>query len=183
MPRIFIATLMSLLFALEAHSNQLLLDVSNQSFNIRGDATHASDGIIYSGSLLLTDDDEQLVSLGLWTNGQVAQTENLFGGLGAKVYAANSEDETFFALSIGGHIEYLFSSFPDLSLISEFYYAPEVTVSDDFDYLNDFTFRINYKMFDNASVFTGLRRIALKHESDDVLKLDNRIHAGINITF
>jgi len=164
-------------------ANELWLDASNKAFNIRADATHATNGIIYSGSVLLTEDDEQLGTLGLWTHSQVGEIENLRGGLGTKIYGASEDDETFFALSIGGNIEYQFNSISELSLITEFFYAPEVTVSDDFDYLSDFSFRLKYQLFENAALYSGLRRIALEHESGTDIRLDNRLHAGINITF
>jgi hypothetical protein len=183
MIRTFLSATTLSFFALSTHANDLLLDISNEVFSVRGDATHGSDGIIYSAAILATDDDEQLATLGLWTKGEFGRAENLRGGVGGKVYGAHTDGDSFFALAIGGHVEYYFTQIPELSLSTEFFYAPEITVSDDFENLSDFTFRINYQVFDNASVYTGLRRIALDYNEDEKLKLDNRIHAGIKINF
>lgn len=166
-----------------AFANQLSADLNPDAFHIQVDATHASNGIIYSGELLLTSDDGELIALAMKTDGQVGRNSSLRGGIGGKIYAIDDQFDTFGALSIGGRLEFTIPTFTDLSIATELFYAPSVIMTGDTESLVDFTVQVDYQMFENASLYAGARHIESQYDNDVEIELESDVHAGIRIDF
>ncbi len=169
--------------ASQAQANDLYLDLNPDTFHARVDATHATNGIIYSGAVLFTDDKGQMLTGGLWTQGQIGSNENLTGGLGGKIYAVSPDGDNYWALGLGGNIAFGFAEVPGLILRASVYYAPAITVSGDYDNLTDVNVEVGYELFENGELYGGIRQLQSDYENGDTYKFDNGLHAGIRITF
>lgn len=170
-------------FATPAFANELSADLNPDAFHIQVDATHASNGIIYAGELLLTNDNGEMVAVSMKTDGQIGNNPMLRGGIGGKIYAIDDKIDSYGALSLGGRLEFTIPTFTDLSISTELYAAPSVTMTGDADSFLDFTVQAEYKMFENAALYGGARHIKSKHDNGSEQKLDNGLHAGIRIEF
>lgn len=168
---------------LGANANELYLDLSAESAHAQFDATHASNNIHYSAALLFTDDEGELFSAGAMAKGTIGGSPSLTGGLGARAYIVNADTEDFMALALGGSVKYSIAELEGLSLYAEAFYAPSITVTEDYENFSELTFRLNYAVFENASIYAGTRRVAARHEISGTGELDDNIHAGIRIDF
>jgi len=176
---------LSLLSAYGTHTyaNNLLMDISDESVKLRGDATHSSTNMLYFASLHVTDDKGEAVSLGLLKVGQVGRNENLTGGIGAKAYVVDPDADTFYALALGGKLAYEVTEVEGLSVSSELFYAPDITISEDIEKLIDFHIRANYALFENGLVYGGVRSYKFEAENDSTYKFDTGPFVGVQISF
>lgn len=164
-------------------ANKLSADLNFDTFHIKADATHASNNVIYSGELFLTDDQGKVAALSMRTEGQVGSNPNLSGGLGGKIYALDDEFDSYAALSIGGHLSYTVPELKGFIFTGELYYAPSVVVSGDADSVSDFNLRVTYELFENASVYGGARHFEAEYDNGGEHEFDTGPHAGIQIDF
>ena len=168
-----------------AQANELFLDINPDAFHARVDATHASNDVHYSLATVITDDSGELLSLGVWTHGPLGDNPSLTGGLGGKLYALNLEgdNDNLYGLGIGGNLGITLPEVPDLSLTAELFYAPGITLTNDYDGLVDLTIRVNWALFENAGVYAGLRHIEADYENGGSYEFSDDLHVGINIEF
>lgn len=166
-----------------ATANKLSADINPETFHIQFDATHATNGIIYSGDLLLTTDQGKYIGVAMLTNAQVGQNPQLSGGFGGKIYGVDDDYDNYGALAIGGNLKYTIPEFTDLSVSTEIFYAPTVTTTADSVSLIEFTLRAEYSMFENASLYGGVRHIEAERDNGGEHEFDSGPHAGIRIDF
>jgi len=167
----------------QAFANEISADLNPDSFHAQFDATHATNGIIYSGDLLLTTDQGKYIGAAMLTDGQVGRNAQLSGGLGGKIYAIDDDSDTFGALAIGGRLRYTIPNYTDLSLATEVFYAPSITTTEDSTSLIEFSLRAEYKMFENAALYGGVRHVEANYDNGFEHEFDSGPHAGIRIEF
>ena len=174
-----------LLLAGQAFANDVYIDLNPDTFQARFDATHASNGVRYSTALTLTDDKGQLINAGLWTHGQLGNSTNVKGGLGGKIYLADTRSDSLAALALGGTIDFAIPNVEGLSIVTDLFYAPSMTISSDFKNLSDLTVRVVWDLFENGSLYAGVRSLQADYDDDSnyTHKFDNGMHAGMKITF
>lgn len=164
-------------------ANKLSADLNPDAFGIKADALHASNGILYSAELLLTDDSGEMAAISMRTNGQVGNNKSLSGGLGGKTYVLDDEEDTYFALSLGGHLKYVLPEHDKLIFSGALYYAPSITITDEVESVIDLNLRASYQLFENAAVYGGVRHLVSENENDREHEFDSGLHAGIEIDF
>ena len=182
MKKLTILACCSLLTSLPTIANDVSVDFSDNVFNL----DFISDRMIDDGEVgfgaLIRDNDISLYSVKAMINGEVEQVQNLNAALGGKVYLAKFDSEYVQGFGLGGELDYQFPSNPKLKLEAAFYYSPSVTLSDDLDYMTDFTAKISYQLLKKAELFIGYRQIDL-HADNGNVEIDEGLHAGMKFTF
>lgn len=168
---------------LSINANELYLDLNTDTFHVRGDATHASNGIEYSAELVSTNDNGHVIAFSMWNQGQVGKNSNLFGGLGAKLYGADIQVDQVLALGLGGNLKFNIPAVSGLSVTTELFYAPSITVTESYENFRDLNLRLHYELFENGAIYVGLRSLQAKQENGANYTVDDGLHAGINLTF
>lgn len=169
--------------SINATANDLFLDVNPDAFFARFDGTHSSNGFNLSASALITDENGDLYSLGLFKSGTVQNNSNLQAALGLKISFIDGENDNAQALSLGGSIGYKLPQAPQVTVSAEVYYAPSITISDDLDGLLDFTAKVSYQLFENGSIYGGYRLVEIDVEDARDFEIDENLFFGIQLTF
>lgn len=177
------ALLSSTAFATVANANDIYMDFNSDTFHFRFDATHASNGIQYSGQALFTSEQGQVFSGGLWTKSKMGNNGALTGGLGGKIYGIDDKSNTYFALGLGGNLNYSFAEVSGLSLRAALYYAPSMVISSDYDNVTDVTLEMAYSLFENGEIYGGFRQLQSDHSNNYTHKMDDGAHIGIKLQF
>ncbi len=175
--------LLTLGLSVSTHANNLYMDLSSDSVHLRGDAAHSSTDLLYFASAHITEDKGEAISLGLLKTGQIGNNASLFGGIGAKAYVIDSESDTVFAAALGGQLSYEIKEVEGLSITSEIFYAPSITISDDLDKLVDVQVRAHYALFENGEIYGGLRQYKFEADNGASYSFDKGPFVGIKISF
>ncbi|WP_370979895.1 YfaZ family outer membrane protein [Agaribacterium sp. ZY112] len=172
-----------LVAASQAAANDLYIDLSNDTFHARFDATHASNNIRYSAETLITEDQGYVVDAGMWTYGDIGSNKAIQGGLGGKIYYGDTDNDAITALALGGTINIAIPGVDGLSISSDLFFAPSITVNNDFKNLSDFNLRVNWALFENAAIYGGLRQLEADYKHSGSHEFDEGLHAGIKMSF
>lgn len=164
-------------------ANDLYLDINPDAFFARFDGTHSSRGFNLSASALITDDNGEVYSVGLFKTGEVQNNTALQAGLGVKLAYIDGDNDDAQALAIGGSIAYQLPQASQVTVSAEVYYAPAITVTDDLDGFLDFSARVSYQLFENGSIYGGYRVVELDIEDAGEFEIDESLHLGIKLTF
>ena len=166
-----------------ALANDLYLDISNDTFHGRIDATNSSVGVNYLAEALVNDDDDSSAfNLGIMKTGRL-NNQNIVGGLGAKFMYLDTDADNNFALALGGMLSFAFPSLPDTRLVTELFYAPSVTTTDDLDNVVDFNLRLEYQLFENGNIYGGVRLLQVENEFNTEFEIDDGFFVGIKLSF
>jgi len=166
-----------------ASANDLYIDISEESAMIRGEATHSSHGLLYFGSLHITEDKGEAISIGLMKSGQIGSNANLTGDLGIKGYVIDPDADNVYALALGGRLNYAIQEVEGLSVTGELFYAPSITVSSDIENVIDLHVRANYALFEKGELYAGVRNYKLGLENQSDYKFDTGPFFGIQLSF
>ncbi|WP_096086029.1 YfaZ family outer membrane protein [Agaribacterium haliotis] len=166
-----------------ATANDLYMDLSSDTFQIRTDFTHASNGVNFSVAALLTEDQGQVFSGGMATFGKVGNSTALSGGVGGKLYYGDTNNDNITALGLGGTLNFAIPGASGLNLVTDLYYAPSITVNDGFDNLSDLNLRLSWEAFENGAIYGGIRRFQAEYKNGDRHKFENGLMVGIKIEF
>lgn len=166
-----------------ALANDLYLDVSSDAFHGRIDATNSSSGINYLAEALINDDEDASVfNLGIMKTGRL-NNQNVIGGLGVKFMYLDTDADSYLALALGGSLSFGFPAIPDTRLVTELFYAPSVTTTDDLDNVVDFNLRLEYQLFENGNIYGGVRLLQVENEFDVETEIDDGFFVGIKLSF
>jgi len=165
-----------------ALANDLYLDVSNDTFHGRIDATNSSSGVNYLAEALLNDEDGSVFNLGVMKTGRL-NNQNVIGGLGVKFMYLDTDADNYLALSLGGSLSFAFPNLPDTRLVTELFYAPSVTTTDDLDNVVDFNLRLEYQLFENGNIYGGVRLLQVENEFDVEHEIDDGFFIGIKLSY
>lgn len=163
-------------------ANDLYLDFSGDVFHARIDANNSHSGLGYLAEAIITDHDISAYNVGLMKTGKV-RDQDIDGGLGAKFVYLDGKNENYYALTLGGSISFPLPLAPDVRVVTELFYAPSATISDDLDNLIDFTLRMEYQVFENGSVYAGGRLLQIEDQYDNETEVDDDVFIGIKLSF
>jgi len=146
--------------------------IQKSEINIGAGLLHHEDrGDVYYGSFFVADN--------------VNKQNGLLAGLGGRAYYidADRSDDNGTAIGLGGFVNWDVPTVTNLSLRSDFYYAPDVLAFDELEGYLDFTARVQYRLIEQAWVYLGYRYAEAKTEAPGKAKLDEGAHVGIMFWF
>ncbi len=180
---ISICSLFSLLAASGSYAASLDVDINNDAIRGQYNFSDTNAKLGLSGTALATDDKGEVYYITARTQGTLAKKEMLKGGFGGRAYYANPEGfGSFQSLAIGGYVDLTVPEFTDLTLGVEVFYAPSITTTDDIDNLREISFRATYLLFENASVYAGLRYLEIEVDNRDY-EIEEGGHIGFTLQF
>ncbi|MFT5082119.1 MAG: hypothetical protein ACI9Y1_000141 [Lentisphaeria bacterium] len=165
-----------------ANAASLDADLNNDTLKAKYNFSHKKADLGISAGAMLTDDNGEVYSFDLKTQGQLKNTPdaNIRGGFGVRAYHASPKPgDSFQSLGLGGFVEL---ALPNLTLGAELYYAPSVTTSNDIDAVWDIAFRVSYQLFENAAAYVGLRDFEVDVNDQD-FNFDEGPHIGFSLQF
>ena len=164
-----------------AFSSSLIVDANGDSFGATLEAAQRENRFNVSAGFLTTEDKGNLFNLGMFTTGKLNGVDNIYGGLGVRLYYADLENaEDTESLALGGFLD-IGLPIPELSVTTHLFYAPSITTTRNYESLIDFSARVNYKVFENAEVFVGLRDIEVADENSNDLTINDGLFVGFEL--
>ena len=161
---------------LNLNNSAVALDYSTQidksELNVGAGLLHHQDnGDVYYGSFFVADN--------------VNKQSGILAGLGGRFYYADDDrsNQSGTALGIGGFVNWDVPSVTNLSLRSDFYYAPDVLAFDELEGYVDFNARVQYRLIEQAWVYVGYRYAEARTEGPGKAKIDEGGHLGIMLWF
>lgn len=132
---------------------------------------HQDNGDVYYASFFVADN--------------VNKQNGLLAGIGGRAYYldADPSDDNGTAVGLGGFVNWDVPTVTNLSLRSDFYYAPDVLAFDELEGYLDFTARVQYRLIEQAWVYLGYRYAEAKTEGPGKAKFDEGAHVGIMLWF
>ncbi len=177
-----LATLLTAL-ALPASASFLTADLSNDAFKVEIGSDRLVQDVQLSAAAIGTDDDVSVFNLTGLMAGPIQGQPNLTAGLGGRAYISDIYDETVQAFALGGQAGYTLPRNPAISFQGQFFYAPGILMSDDFDYQTDLSVRANYQLLPNGSVYVGYRYLKANLENGPNITLDKGLNLGFEFKF
>lgn len=181
--------LSGILFSGTSYADRVNISLNNKAalleYQPGGDIDVESDIGGASFGLLFNDDGDWMVSGKLLVSGVNDSGIQLSPGVKVNAISADDIDSSLnFSLAIGGRASgQLQTTFP-LRAYAEFFYAPSITSFNDLESVSEFDLGVEHPIGNNAGVFIGYRRVNVDvDDSSDDIKLDNRLHAGVSLTF
>lgn len=132
---------------------------------------HQDNGDVYYGSFFVADN--------------VNKQSGILAGIGGRAYYVDADrsDESGTAIGLGGFLNWEIPTVTNLSLRSDFYYAPDVLSFDEIEGYTDFNARVQYRIIEQAWIYLGYRYTEAKTEGPGKAKLDEGGHLGIMLWF
>ena len=169
------------LLTLKIQALELGADLNDETFKLQIDTNRGTSGLGIYGGLMLTDDRGEVFALGAHSNGRLGNSETIRGGFGGRIYYGSPDQgDSFQALALGGELSVGLAGVPGLSFGADLYYAPGITVTDDIDSFYEFTLRAYYQVFENASLYLGVRDVEADTEGGDY-NFDDGLHIGFSL--
>jgi hypothetical protein len=168
-----------------ANAASLDADLSNDTLKAKYNFSHKKADLGISAGAMLTDDNGDVISFDLRTQGQLKSTPdaNIRGGFGVRAYSASPKlGDNFQSLGLGGFVELAMPKLPDLTFGADLYYAPSITSSNDIDAVWDIEFRVSYQLFENAAAYVGLRDFEVDVNGQD-FNFDEGPYIGFSLQF
>ncbi len=164
-----------------SHANQLDADLNNETLHVAYTATESSKSVDLSAGVILTEDNGEAFYASAITNGQLLNHSNIQGGFGGKVYYfATDQGDDFQSLLFGGVLRLTIPEVEGLSAEAGMFYGPGVTTSGDPDNVKDFSLKVRYQAFENASVYVGFRDIQANYDGND-FSFEDGLHLGFSL--
>jgi hypothetical protein len=161
---------------LSLNNDAVALDYNTQidksELNVGAGLLHHQDkGDAYYGSLFVADN--------------VNKQSGILAGIGGRLYYLDSDksNQSGTALGLGGFVNWEIPSVTNLSIRSDFYYAPDVLAFDEIERYLDFTARVQYRIIEQAWVYVGYRNAEVKAEFGGKQTIDEGGHLGLMIWF
>ena len=173
----------------ETHADIFDISLNNQvaliEYEPGGDIDIESDSGGIRFGLLFNDDGDWMASGRLLVSSVNESGLQLSPGIKINAINADEIDSNInFSLAIGGRASGLLATTIPLRAYGEFFYAPSITAFNDLETVSELDLGLEYQVGNNASVYAGFRRINLDIENQNKdIKLDNRIHVGISLSF
>ena len=132
---------------------------------------HQDNGDVYFANIFVADN----------VNKQAA----ILAGVGGRVYYmdADKTDDSGTAVGLGGFINWEIPTVPNLSLRSDFYYAPDVLSFDEVERYLDFSARVQYRIIEQAWLYVGYRNAEIKPTQGSNQTMDEGGHLGLMLWF
>lgn len=173
------------IFPLHGYANNLAVDIGSDTFSAELSSSNVSEDASYTIGFISAEDDHKLYHFKAAVTGQLDSNKNVTASLGGKVYYADlaSPNDNVTALALGGDIEYTLPQNNKVKFGLSLYAAPEVTVSDDFDLLIDFTMSASYQVLKNGAVYINYRNLKVSHESGGNIHINDGVNIGLSLSF
>lgn len=177
------AAALTLLASAYANASSLDVDLNNDTGSVQYHLSDTNADLDIAVGGMLTDDKGEVVHFTVKTQGTVAKEQSVRGGFGLRGYYASPDGgDSFQGLGLGGHISVAVPQAPELRLGVELFYVPSITLTDDLDNMRELVFKADYQLFQNASVYLGLRHLEVE-QGDFDYEFDEGLHAGFTLQF
>jgi hypothetical protein len=182
-------TFLSLAGHWNAQAAELDLSLSNESINaeiITDSSLIARGGADLSLGIYYNDESDLMGNLGLMVSGVPAGETPFSFGVGTRFYGGRvkqSDDQTIYALAIGGRGKYTIPANIPMHVGAQLFYAPKITTWSDGKDLLDFTLRYEIEVIPQTLAFVGYRLLRTNLEEGGHVKLDNNVHLGVRLSF
>ena len=153
-----------LTYAWDLESNDLRIDTGWLHHQDRGDVIH----------------------VGLHLNGEASNGANpVVGGLGGKLFFINADqfNSDVAVLGVGGFLRFTMPDYNRFSLYAHLYFAPDVLAFGDGKGYSEVEARMSYNVLREADLYLGVRHSEVKLDGFGTRKMDNGLHAGIQLRF
>lgn len=180
-----ISLLLALLATNSLYADSLDADLNNDTIKVKYKLSSENADLGISAAALLTEDNGEVYSVGIRTQGRLNASENanIRGGFGLRGYHADPEiDDSFQSLALGGYIDVEIAQIPGFIVGAEVYFAPSITTTDGLENFQEISFRVSYQVFENAKVYAGIRDIEVDINGND-FNFDDGGHVGFSLEF
>lgn len=158
--------------------------VSNDSIRLEFDAARVDSNMHISLGGLHDEEGGEVVFAGLHAVDKGRQLENIYIGVGGKLYFFTTDEKDSGALGLGGFLRYSFPQFEGFGVSAHAYYAPDVIAFGGTESLRDLGIRLQYQLIPSARVYVGLRQLAISVEDlDRTVEIDEGLNVGVRIDF
>ncbi|WP_158657755.1 YfaZ family outer membrane protein [Agarilytica rhodophyticola] len=165
------------------HAASLNVDINNDALRGQYNFSREDAGLGLSAAAMVTDDNGEIYSFTVRTQGRLRSQQFIRGGFGGRLYHGSPEGpDSFQALGLGGFVDVTVPQLTDITVGVDLYYAPSIAITDDLDNLKELTFKVAYQLFDNANVYAGLRFLEIE-QGDFDYEFDDNAHIGFTLQF
>lgn len=170
-----------------ANNSNIDIDLSDKVLRLAYEGPFRKTDLNTNFSYLHHEEGADAVSLGVNVTGLTkASSGGQKTGIGAKFVAFDADGFNGSSIALGGYVRHTLATANLISLRADAYYSPSVVSFGDADKYWEFSFRIEYSIMDNASIFAGWRNMEVDAEfanySADV-ELEQGGYLGLSLLF
>lgn len=167
-----------------AQARSLDVDLNNDVLHARYNINSEKAQVGLAGDVMFTDDSGEAFYFTAQTQGQLANNENVNGGFGGRAYYISPDKgDNLTALALGGYLDFVIPQAPEVTISGELFYAPSMTVSDDWENITHLELKVSYQLFENAAVYAGFRQFEADYDAPATLDGDVEFDDGVNFGF
>jgi len=143
-----------------AQAESLDIDLSSDSIRGQFNVLDRRGDVGFSAAVQLVDDEADVYSLNLRTQGRLEGNRNVMGGFGGRLFHVAPENdriESFQALGLGGFVDFRIPELRGVIIGGEFYFAPSVVTTGDYGNFREIAVKLSYRIYQNAVIYLGAR--------------------------
>lgn len=177
--------LSSLLYSTFATGSTLDLNLNNDAVQIDFSTQITESELNLGGGLLHHQDNGDVYYGSVFVADNVNKQAGILAGIGGRLYYMDADkgDASGSALGLGGFINWEIPSVTNLSIRSDFYYAPDVLAFDEVKRYSEFSARVQYRVIEQAWVYVGYRKAEMKPDGGSAQTFDEGGHLGVMLWF
>ncbi len=140
----------------------------------------------YGGGVLYNEDRDLLGHLFLTVNNEVeGRWQPVTFGVGVKLFGADLDrsGETLAALAVGGNVGIGIPANIPLAVVFQGYISPNITTGGDADRVTEGQVRLEAEIVSGARAFIGYRQIKFHMDTFRDERVDDGLHAGLQLRF
>lgn len=150
-----------------ANDSNIDIDLSDQVLRLAYEGPFRNTDLNTNFSYLHHEGGANAISAGVNVTGlSKASSGGQKTGIGAKFVAFDADGFNGGSIALGGYFRHTLATANLISLRADAYYSPSVVSFGDTDKYWEFSFRMEYTIMDNASVFAGWRNMEVDAQVD-----------------
>jgi hypothetical protein len=131
-----------------------------------------------------TTSDDVMAMAGLQVVNETGTgSPGLDAGVGAKLFALDTDNHNVVSLALGGQLHYSPPAASRAGLMLQAYYSPDIVTFVDGRQFLFFTGRLDYAVTQQAVVYWGYRRVSTELNSRVDIDVESGPHVGVQIAF
>lgn len=159
-------------------ANEATIRVSDDAVSLFLDPAASATNSVQLGFLYNDDADSVVLSGGLFANGE---RDAFSGRLGGKLYYADLDADSGYGVALGG--DFNFAITQNLSAHAGLFYGPDSLTFSDLDGYEEWYMRVNYRIFDTASVGLGYGSLEIENDDSIEFEVDEGVFVEMRLIF
>ncbi len=140
------------------------LSINDDTVRLEHDATRVGTGAHITAGFLYREDQGYLASIGFNAVDGESTNSELIGGMGAKLFFYEIDEEVAVSVGLGGFARYYPIEFGGVGLEGSYYYSPDVISFNETSSFYELSARIGFRVLPQSTVFLGIHNVEAEFE-------------------